>query len=289
MAKCLDVAKYRVSQFRSCIDHSCDGPTSKCFHETFISVRSTSHTWPFQNKWKQWDVFFSPAGEWAKTRKTSVWSSNRKYVSVRQRGRFKTWLVWECGGLISGSMQHADGPTAKQRGFTYCWTAPNTSAQVSPQLQERREAPKDRIHTSQTDRPNTNTDRDRGFLSNRSPSRGALTFWKNSNSTWLKSDFQICRGLLRSPIIPAARKSGKVTIKRGKIQRGLMSLYVGKRRVYIKGTLCRKETMYTLISVWCVFTCRDSDLCLYFAVSGQGVWSLQPITALRWGQDFIKS
>lgn len=50
---------------------------------------------------------------------------------------------------------------AKQKDSTYCWTSPNTSAQVSPQLQERRDAPqRQRPHI--TDRPkHTDTDRDR--------------------------------------------------------------------------------------------------------------------------------
>lgn len=34
-------------------------------------------------------------------------------------------------------MKHADRDTAKEKDLTYCWTSPNTSAQVSPQLQER--------------------------------------------------------------------------------------------------------------------------------------------------------
>ncbi len=51
-------------------------------------------------------------------------------------------------------MQHADRQTAEQKGLTYCWTSPNTSAQVSPQLQERREAPQD---PNITDTPHTQT------------------------------------------------------------------------------------------------------------------------------------
>jgi len=87
----------------------------------------------------------------------------------------------------SGCMQHADRQTAEQKGLTYCRTSPNTSAQVSPKLQERRgEAPKDSIQTSQTDQ--THKDRDRDFLSNRNPSRGTLTFWKNINSAWYMLD-----------------------------------------------------------------------------------------------------
>lgn len=66
--------------------------------------------------------------------------------------------------------------TAKQKGLTYCWTSPNTSAQVSPQLQERGEATKDSIQTLSTDQ--RHKDRDRDFLSNHNPSRGALTFWE---------------------------------------------------------------------------------------------------------------
>lgn len=100
--------------------------------------------------------------------------------------------------LNSGSMQRAERQTAKQKGLTYCWTSPNTSAQVSPQLQERREAPKDHRQTK-----HTNKDRDRDFLSNRNPSRGALTFWENS------------------PAIPAAWRSRKVAINRGTLQQGL--------------------------------------------------------------------
>lgn len=48
-------------------------------------------------------------------------------------------------------MKHADRDTAKEKDLTYCWTSPNTSAQVSPQLQERGDAPTDTIQTSQTD------------------------------------------------------------------------------------------------------------------------------------------
>lgn len=59
----------------------------------------------------------------------------------------------------SASMENADRQTGKQKGLTYCWTSPNTSAQVTPQLQERREAPKDSIQTS--DRPNTQTKKER--------------------------------------------------------------------------------------------------------------------------------
>lgn len=81
----------------------------------------------------------------------------------------------ECDGLNWISMQHADRQTAKQKGKTYCWTSPNTSAQVSPQLQERREAPKDSIQTSQTDQTYKQRQR-QSFLSNRNPSRGALAF-----------------------------------------------------------------------------------------------------------------
>lgn len=38
---------------------------------------------------------------------------------------------------------------AKQKVLTYCWTSPNTSAQVSPQLQDQRQ------HPNITDRPKT--------------------------------------------------------------------------------------------------------------------------------------
>lgn len=47
--------------------------------------------------------------------------------------------------------------TAKQKGLTYCWTSPNTSAQVSPQLQERGEATKDSIQTLSTDQRHKDT------------------------------------------------------------------------------------------------------------------------------------
>lgn len=50
------------------------------------------------------------------------------------------------------------GGLPNRRGLTYCWTSPNTSAKVSPQLQERREAPKDSIQTSQTDQTQTWTE-----------------------------------------------------------------------------------------------------------------------------------
>lgn len=51
--------------------------------------------------------------------------------------------------------KHADRHTAKEKDLTYCWTSPNTSAQVSPQLQERGDAPTDTIQTSQTNQTQT--------------------------------------------------------------------------------------------------------------------------------------
>lgn len=60
-------------------------------------------------------------------------------------------------------MKHADRDTAKEKDLTYCWTSPNTSAQVSPQLQERGDAPTEH-HPNIADRSNTQTQRTDTFL-----------------------------------------------------------------------------------------------------------------------------
>lgn len=118
-----------------------------------------------------------------------VWDSEAWFENSMKTPWPSFWPIRKCGGLNSGSMQHADRQAVKQKGLTYCWTSPNTSAQVSPQLQERRQEPPKTASKHHRHTKRTNTDRDRDFLSNRSPSGGGAALI-SGKKLWLHMALQ---------------------------------------------------------------------------------------------------